>query len=301
MGDGALLLTGPIQEVQTQPQAEPHARDQSRSRRGGAGRAAGSAQRPGRRGAGRRSPQWTCSLRIARRPPALDHGGNGACFAELDAAGCRQAVRSRPGAGEVRQPGAWIRPALLLQPVRLAMGAPVPLTVDGRFTSRGFRSPPERRYQPGPAAGIQQGVRIARRPCTRPPAVGASSVVLGGAGTAALDLDVRGKWLLPVPDSDHPVASSTAEGSIAIRNAELTTSYLSQPLRIVSAQGILSPNQIAWTNAIYQLWEAGSAGNVGVPDVMRREHCLRGALLAQHRGPGSGRPSIHIAGQQRRR
>ena len=65
---------------------------------------------------------------------------------------------------------------------------------------------------------------------TRPPAVGATSAVLGGAGTATLDLDVRGKWLLPVPDSDNPVASSTAEGSIAIRNAELTTPYLSQPL-----------------------------------------------------------------------
>src|SRR6202000_26597 len=60
---------------------------------------------------------------------------------------------------------------------------------------------------------------------------------------------VRGKWLLPVLDPENPIASSTAEGSIAIRNAELTTSYLSQPLRIASAQGILSPTQIAWTNA----------------------------------------------------
>ncbi len=49
---------------------------------------------------------------------------------------------------------------------------------------------------------------------TRPPSAGATSVALGGVGTAALDLDVRGKWLLPVPDSDNPIASSTAEGSI---------------------------------------------------------------------------------------
>jgi len=52
-----------------------------------------------------------------------------------------------------------------------------------------------------------------------------------------------------VLDTDNPIASSTAEGSIAIRNAELTTSYLSQSFRIASAQGILSPTHIAWTNA----------------------------------------------------
>ena len=43
VGDGALLLTGSVQEVQTLPQAEPHAGDGSRSCRSGAGRVAGSA------------------------------------------------------------------------------------------------------------------------------------------------------------------------------------------------------------------------------------------------------------------
>jgi hypothetical protein len=38
-----------------------------------------------------------------------------------------------PEAGNDGEP-----PALLLQPVRLAMGAPVPVTVDGRFTPAGF-------------------------------------------------------------------------------------------------------------------------------------------------------------------
>ena len=97
--------------------------------------------------------------------------------------------------------------------------------------------------------------------------MGATSVALGGAGTAALDLDVRGKWLLPVPDSDNPIASSTAEGSMVIRNAELTTSYLSQPLRIVSAQGILSPTQIAWTNASISYGKLEAQGTLEYPTV----------------------------------
>jgi AsmA family/AsmA-like C-terminal region len=156
-------------------------------------------------------------------------------------------------------------PALLLQPVRLAMGAPVPLTVDGRFTSAGFD------FHLGGAASVarlqafNKSFGLLGSHGARSPAVGASSVVLGGAGTAALDLNVRGKWLLPVPDSDNPITSSTAEGSIAIKNAELTTSYLSQPLRIVSAQGILSPTQIAWTNASIGYGKLEAQGTLEYP------------------------------------
>jgi hypothetical protein len=156
-------------------------------------------------------------------------------------------------------------PALLLQPVRLAMGAPVPLTVDGRFTSAGFD------FHLGGAASVarlqafNKSFGLLGSHGARSPAVGASSVVLGGVGTAALDLNVRGKWLLPVPDSDNPVTSSTAEGSIAIKNAELTTSYLTQPLRIASAQGILSPTQIAWTNAAIGYGKLEAQGTLEYP------------------------------------
>ena len=73
--------------------------------------------------------------------------------------------------------------------------------------------------------------------------------------------------LLPVPDLDNPVASSTAEGSMVIRNAELTTSYLSQPLRIISAQGILSPAQIAWTNASISYGRLEAQGTLEYPTV----------------------------------
>ncbi len=97
--------------------------------------------------------------------------------------------------------------------------------------------------------------------------MGATTVALGGAGTAVLDLDLRGKWILPVPDSDNPIASSTAEGSMTIRNAEVTTSYLSHPVRIASAQGILSPSQIAWTNASISYGKLEAQGTLEYPTV----------------------------------
>jgi AsmA family/AsmA-like C-terminal region len=158
-------------------------------------------------------------------------------------------------------------PALLLQPVRLAMGAPAPVTVDGRFTASGFDLHLSGASSLARLQTFSKGLGL----------LGAHPAVLGGAGTAALDLDVRGKWLLPVPDSEHPVASSTTEGSIALRNAELTTPYLSQPLRIASAQGILSPTQIAWTNASISYGRLEAQGTLEYPTL-----CVGSGLCTGH-------------------
>ncbi len=138
-------------------------------------------------------------------------------------------------------------PALLLQPIRLAMGAPVPVTVNGHFNPAGFDL-----HLSGNAA-------LARlQPFSK-------RLAVFTGGTATLDLDVRGKWLLPVPDSEHPVASSTTEGSITIRNTELNTTYLAEPVRIVSAQGILNPTQIAWTNAAISYGKLEAQGTLEYP------------------------------------
>ncbi len=149
-------------------------------------------------------------------------------------------------------------PALLLQPVRLSMGAPVPVTVDGRFTPVGFDLH---------LGGVATLARLR--------AFVKTFGLLGAAGTAALDLGVRGKWLLPVPDSEHPVTASTAEGSITIRNADLTASYLSQPLKIASAQAILSPTQIEWTNASISYGKLEAQGTLEYPTL-----CASGTTCA---------------------
>jgi AsmA family/AsmA-like C-terminal region len=264
VGDGALRLTGLVQGVRTLPQANltleidrvPAAAvlaglQQVRSGLG-AGIQAGGALNGHVRYASQqgRHPSITGEMALASLSLTPPDAGKPFVLAP---------VRVRcdsPDAGP---------PALLLQPVRLAMGAPVPLTVDGRFTSAGFD------FHLGGAASVarlqafNKSFGLLGSHGARSPAVGASSVVLGGAGTAALDLNVRGKWLLPVPDSDNPITSSTAEGSIAIKNAELTTSYLSQPLRIVSAQGILSPTQIAWTNASIGYGKLEAQGTLEYP------------------------------------
>ena len=264
VGDGALRLTGLVQGVRTLPQANlmleidrvPAAAvlaglQQVRSGLG-AGIQAGGALNGHVRYASQqgRHPLITGEMALASLSLTPPDAGKPFVLAP---------VRVRcdsPDAGP---------PALLLQPVRLAMGAPVPLTVDGRFTSAGFD------FHLGGAASVarlqafNKSFGLLGSHSTRSPAVGASSVVLGGAGTAALDLNVRGKWLLPVPDSDNPITSSTAEGSIAIKNAELTTSYLSQPLRIASAQGILSPTQIAWTNASIGYGKLEAQGTLEYP------------------------------------
>jgi AsmA-like protein len=173
-------------------------------------------------------------------------------------------VRLRCDSSEAGNAGA---PALLLQPVKLSMGAPAPVTVDGRFTPAGFDLHLSGTTSLARMQAFNRSFGLLGVHSTPPASLGAASVALGGAGTAALDLNLRGKWLLPVPDSDNPIASSTAEGSMVIRNAELTTSYLSQPLRIVSAQGILSPTQIAWTNASISYGKLEAQGTLEYPTV----------------------------------
>jgi AsmA family/AsmA-like C-terminal region len=241
VGDGALLLTGSIQEAQTPPQANltleisrvPASAvlaglQELRSGLGAGVQAAGAVN-------GRfhyisqsgRLPLISGEVALAALSLAPSDSGKPFLLAP---------VRLRCDSPQAANAGS---PALLLQPVRLAMGAPVPATVDGRFTPAGFDLHLSGATSLARLQQFNKGFGL----------LGNSPGALGEVGTAALDLDLRGKWLLPVPDSDNPIASSTAEGSITIRNAELTTPYLSQPLRIASAQAILSPAQIAWTNA----------------------------------------------------
>jgi hypothetical protein len=262
VGDGAVELAGSIQEVQTQPQAQltltlkrvPAAAMLA------ALQAVRSGLGAGVNAAGALNGQFQYATQNGR-PPTI------AGEMALDSLSLTPPDSGKPFLlGPVRlrceSPEAG-SPALLLQPVRLAMGAPVPVTVDGRFTPAGFDMH---------LGGVTSLARLK--------AFGRTFGLLGGAGTAALDLDVRGKWLLPVPDSEHPVVASTAEGSIAIRNAELTTSYLSQPLKIASAQAILSPTQIEWTNASISYGKLEAQGTLDYPTLC----------------PGPGSPASSLAG-----
>jgi AsmA family/AsmA-like C-terminal region len=269
VGAGALLLTGSVHEVQTVPRAELALQidhvpasavlaglQEVRNGLGAGVQAAGTLDGHFRY-TSQSGRQPLISGEMALDSLSLTPPDSGKPFLLAP-------MRLRCESPEAGNPSA-ASAALVLQPVRLAMGAPAPVTVDGRFTPTGFDLHLSGASSLVRLQAFNSSFGLLAAHTTRAPAVGASSVVLGGAGTAALDLDVRGLWLLPVPDSDHPVASSTAEGSIAIRNAELTTSYLSQPLRIESAQGILSSTQIAWTNASISYGKLEALGTLEYP------------------------------------
>ena len=267
VGDGALLLTGSIQDGQTVPLANltlginrvPAAAvlaglQEVRSGLGGGVQAAGAVNGHFHyTSQSERQPLISGEVLLASLSLTPPDASRPFLFAP---------VRLKCDSTEAGNAGP---PALLLQPVRLLMGAPVPVTVDGRFTPAGFDLHLSGATSLARLQAFNKSFGLFGAHSNLFPSVGASSIALGGAGTAALDLDVRGKWLLPVPDSDNPIASSTAEGSIAIRNAELTTSYLSQPLRITSAQGILNPTQIAWTNASISYGKLEAQGTLEYP------------------------------------
>jgi AsmA family/AsmA-like C-terminal region len=290
VGDGALRLAGSIQEVQTQPQAQltlaidrvPAAAvltalQEVRSGLGAGVQAAGALNGHFQYVTQNGSPP-SIAGEVALDSLSLTPADSGKPF-------LLGPVRLRcesPGAGN--DPAG--SPALLLQPVRLAMGAPVPVTVDGRFTPAGFDLH---------LGGVTTLARLK--------AFSKTFGLLGGAGTAALDLDLRGKWLLPVPDSEHPVVASTAEGSIAIRNAELTTSYLSQPLKIASAQGILSPTQIEWTNAAVSYGKLEAQGTLEYPTLCTSPGPPASSLAGVDSTPCAGHfslvfPSLDLAALQ---
>ncbi len=267
VGDGALLLTGSIQDGQTVPLANltlginrvPAAAvlaglQEVRSGLGGGVQAAGAVNGHFHyTSQSERQPLISGEVLLASLSLTPPDASRPFLFAP---------VRLKCDSTEAGNAGP---PALLLQPVRLLMGAPVPVTVDGRFTSAGFDLHLSGATSLARLQAFNKSFGLFGAHSNLFPSGGASSIALGGAGTAALDLDVRGKWLLPVPDSDNPIASSTAEGSLAIRNAELTTSYLSQPLRITSAQGVLNPTQIAWTNASISYGKLEAQGTLEYP------------------------------------
>lgn len=136
-------------------------------------------------------------------------------------------------------------PALLLEPVHLALGAPTPLTIEGRLTLDGFAI---HLSGDGSLSRLRGLNRLLSRTAPAPMAR-LSSAKAGAGGSATVDVSLLGPWIMPISDLGELVPPTTAVGSVVIRNAELTAPYLRQPLRILSAEALLNPTAIAWTNA----------------------------------------------------
>ncbi len=70
-------------------------------------------------------------------------------------------------------------------------------------------------------------------------------VQFGDQGIANLDLTAHGPWMLPI--TDQPAAPAAFDGTLRLRNAQVTGDFLAQPLRIPAAQAVFAGNEVTWT------------------------------------------------------
>ena len=290
VGDGALRLTGSVQEVQTQPQANLTLEIQRvpatavlsglqelRSGLGGGVQAAGALN------------GFFNYTTQSGRPPliagevALDSlrltppdAGKPFVFAP---------VRVKCDSPEAGNTGSL---ALLLQPVRVAMGAPAPVTVDGRFTPAGFNLHLSGSSTLARLLALNRAVGL----------LGSARVALGGAGTAALDLDLRGRWLLPragLRESHRLIDCGGQHCHSQCRTYQLVfVSAAADCFR----PGNPEPDPGCLDQCSHQLRQAGGTRNVGVPHALHFDHALRGAFLAHLRGTGLRCAAIHATGHE---
>jgi AsmA family len=139
-------------------------------------------------------------------------------------------AKSAPIASEAAEP------ALLLEPFVVDAESAHPLTADGRFTASHFS------IHLAGAAQIKEMTAIGK-------SFGAFPSVMekfAPQGTAEIDLTLRGPWLMPVADVDHPQPVDAAEGTLEIRKARLTARFLPLPVDISSARASFSGSVVTW-------------------------------------------------------
>jgi hypothetical protein len=161
-----------------------------------------------------------------------------------------------------RTPPPAAEPALLLEPFALA--SPSGMTISGVFSRSGFS------VHAGGLSSVDQVISLGKEFRL----VRNSSLNFAAKGTADLDLTVRGAWVRPVADSEHPVAPVSLEGSLKIHNAEAIADFLAHPLEIVSAQTVLGGNQMNWTASSISYGPVHADGTLSYPVFCQAEVCL---------------------------
>jgi hypothetical protein len=123
------------------------------------------------------------------------------------------------------------------------MGASAPTIASGAFTSKEFNL-----YFVGPASltklsALTSDFGVLHTPLTS----------ISQRGRANLDLAVQAPWIQGVApaqadQSGHPELAMVARGTMQIQNAEWKTSFLPDPVEIISATVRIDPAQIAWSD-----------------------------------------------------
>src|SRR5271170_5015144 len=165
-------------------------------------------------------------------------------------------LRRHAGLRQVSQPVPSIAEAALsLDPfiIGQASGLSNPLTVSGAFNRTGFTLHVRGQSPVGQIAALGSEFGLLRN----------RDVSLAPLGTADLDLTIHGPWLIPV--AEYPVSPAALDGSVRLRNAQLTASFLAQPLEISSAQAVLGNNQIDWITASMDYGSIHGDGSLSYP------------------------------------
>ena len=162
---------------------------------------------------------------------------------------------------------AQTEPTLLLEPFALVASPALrsSLNVSGAFTRSAFSVHVAGQSRLGQLASLGREFRLLRN----------RNVSFGPPGTADVDVNIHGPWVMPVSDSERPVAPATIDGIVHLRNATLTASFLAQPLQIGSAQAILSDNTINWTASSFAYGPIHGDGSLSYPIFCVTAECDR--------------------------
>jgi hypothetical protein len=176
-------------------------------------------------------------------------------------------VTALPAIRNARNAAASTPASLLLTPVKIDLGGPSPVLMDGRFDHRGFA------MHFGGNAALAKLVPLIQSLGSFAPGLQAMQPV----GEASLDVMLRGPWLIPLdaygagapgaglPGNDGANAVTTPTGTITLHDAKLVTPYLSAPLAIRTAQASLFGKQIAWSGIVAQYGPVHFTGNFRAP------------------------------------
>jgi len=154
----------------------------------------------------------------------------------------KPAPHSVRAAGRSRLTPANLGPLIHLDPFVIIPPSSLPatlsdsLTMNGSFSQSGFNLhlAGESHVQSVLSLGGQFGF------------MRSGSVTFGPQGIADVDLTVRGPWLRPVSDPEHPTAPVILDGSLRVRNAQLSGDFLAQPLQIAAAQATFANGRVEW-------------------------------------------------------
>lgn len=141
---------------------------------------------------------------------------------------------------------------ILLEPVAIGFGGPVPLTADGSLTRRGFSLH---------LAGAASLRRLAAPGAT----LGLLRRALAGAGEkgrADLDVTTTGAWLLPLGGASQGLSTT---GTVHVAGVQLSPGFLPAPVEVDSADMVLDGQQIAWRNAAIRYQGMALRGSLDYP------------------------------------